>query len=161
MLVHRSNVSLGHLSAHTCYTCRGETPEDEKMDQMTISYRNQACYLSVTEDPHNIEYSGVRAPALQTNSFKNPLNADPEYSGAKDVSLSRTPSILGCKVCFFVFLSVKSMWSVIIRVAFFMPIQVCYSFDCTWIAYHNNIWADVELSFLKDYFGTKNSKWPP
>ena len=35
---------------------------------------------------------------------------------AKDVSLSRTPSILGCRVCFLVgfflvFLSVKSMWS--------------------------------------------------
>ena len=44
-------------------------------------------------------------------------------------------------------------------VALFLLIKVCFSFDCAWIAPHNNIWADVELSFLKDSFGTKNSKW--
>ena len=36
-----------------------------------------------------------------------------------------------------------------------------FSFDCAWIAPHNNIWADEELSFLKNSFGMKNSKWPP
>ena len=45
--------------------------------------------------------------------------------------------------------------------ALFLLIKVCFSFDCAWIAPHINIWADVELSFLKDSFGTKNSKWPP
>ena len=43
----------------------------------------------------------------------------------------------------------------------FLLIKVCFSFDCAWIAPHNNIWADVELSFLKDSLETKNSKWPP
>ena len=42
----------------------------------------------------------------------NPLNADPEYTRGQKMSPCRgTPSILGCRVCFFVFLSVKSMWS--------------------------------------------------
>ena len=35
------------------------------------------------------------------------------------------------------------------------------SFDCAWRAPHNNIWANVELSFLKDSSGMKNEKWPP
>ena len=49
--------------------------------------------------------------------------------------------------------------SVIMGVALFLLIKDCFSFDCAWIAPHNNIWADVELSFLKDSLGTKNSKW--
>ena len=61
---------------------------------------------------------------------------------------------------FFVFLFVKSMWfgnhggSLVYA-------DKSFYFDCVWIAPHNNIWADVEVSFLKDSFGTKNSKWPP
>ena len=41
-------------------------------------------------------------------------------------------------------------------VALFLLIKVCFSFDCAWIATHKNICADVERSFLKDSFRTKN-----
>ena len=51
--------------------------------------------------------------------------------------------------------------SVIMGVALVLLIKVCFSFDCAWISPHKNIWAQVELSFLKDSLGTKNSKWPP
>ena len=34
-------------------------------------------------------------------------------------------------------------------------IKVCFSSDCVWIAPHDSIWSDVELSFLKDSFETK------
>ena len=65
-------------------------------------------------------------------------------------------SIFVCKINV-----VMGVASVIMGVALFLLIKVCFSSDCAWIAPHNNIWADVELSFLKDSLGTKNSKWPP
>ena len=54
--------------------------------------------------------------------------------------LKAAPSIL-CDKRFLVFVSVKSMWS----------------------GNHGGslVFADVELSFLKDSFGTKIFKWPP
>ena len=58
------------------------------------------------------------------------------------------------------FLSVKSIWSGD-HGGSLVFVDKSLSFDCGWIAPHNNIWVDVELLFLKDSFGTKNSKWPP
>ena len=65
-------------------------------------------------------------------------------------------SILVCKINV-----VKGVASVIMGGSLVLLIKVCFSFDRAWIAPHNNIWADVKLSFLKDSLGTKNSKWPP
>ena len=65
-------------------------------------------------------------------------------------------SIFVCKINV-----VMGVASVIMGVALFLLIKVCFSFDCAWISPHKNIWAHVELSFLKDSLGTKNSKWPP
>ena len=63
-------------------------------------------------------------------------------------------SIFVCKINV-----VMGVASIIMGAALFLLIKFV-SFDCAWIAPHNNIWADVELSFLKDSFRTKNSRWP-
>ena len=92
----------------------------------------------------------------------NPLNANPEYTRGQKMSPCRGPRVYSGAKCFFLYFCLQNQCGlVIMRVALFLPIQVCFSFDCACIASHNNIWADVELSFLKDYFGTKNFKWPP
>ena len=65
-------------------------------------------------------------------------------------------SIFVCKINV-----VMGVASIIMGAALFLLIKVCFSFDCAWISPHNDIWADVELSFLKESFGTKISKWPP
>ena len=54
----------------------------------------------------------------------------------------------GAECVFFVFLSVKSMLSDNHEGSLVFVLKVCFSFDCAWIASHNNIWADVELSFF-------------
>ena len=62
------NRALGHLRAHIGLTGPGEPPEDGEMIEMTLSSRHRfeiralavwgrARYLSVTEAPHNTDYS--------------------------------------------------------------------------------------------------------
>ena len=82
----------------------------------------------------------------------SPCRGPRVYSGAECVFFC----IFVCKINV-----VMGVVSVIMGVALFLLIKVCFSFDCAWEAPDNNIWADVELSFLKDSLGTKNSKWPP
>ena len=65
-------------------------------------------------------------------------------------------SIFVCKI-----IVVMGVASIIMGAALFLLIKFCFSFDCAWIAPHNDIRADVQLSFLKESFEAKNSKWPP
>ena len=90
------------------------------------------------------------------NSGLKGLSKGPEKSREKNAALSRVPKYLGAECVFLVFLSLKSMWSCNHGGNLFFLMKVCFSFDCAWIAPHDNIWADVELSFLKVSIRTKN-----
>ena len=72
----------------------------------------------------------------------SPCRGPRVYSGAEGVFVCKINVVMGVA-------------SIIMGIALFLLIKVCFSFDCAWIAPHNNIWADVELSFLKDYLEQK------
>ena len=92
----------------------------------------------------------------------NHLNVPPEYTRGQKMSPCRGPRVYsGAESFFSIFVCKINVASIIMGTTLFLLIKVCFPFDCAWIAPHNDIWADVELSFLKESFGTKNTKWPP